>query len=78
MNDKRPDSIVVENSIENIGKQNWNNCANHEASSYNPFVSYEFLNALEKSNSVIPHIVEKENNYDEMCWHQGIFGNSLC
>ena len=52
MNDKRPDSIVVENSIENIGKKNWNNCANHEASSYNPFVSYEFLNALEKSNSV--------------------------
>ena len=52
MNDKRPNSIVVENSIENIGKKNWNNCANHEASSYNPFVSYEFLNALEKSNSV--------------------------
>ena len=52
MNHKRPDSIVVENSIENIGKKNWNNCANHEASSYNPFVSYEFLNALEKSNSV--------------------------
>ena len=52
MNDKRSDSIVVENSIENIGKKNWNNCANHEASSYNPFVSYEFLNALEKSNSV--------------------------
>ena len=52
MNDKRQDSIVVENSIENIGKKNWNNCANHEASSYNPFVSYEFLNALEKSNSV--------------------------
>ena len=52
MNHKRPDSIVVENSIENIGKKNWNNCANHEALSYNPFVSYEFLNALEKSNSV--------------------------
>ena len=52
MNDKRPDSIVVENSIENIGKKNWNNCANHEALGYNPFVSYEFLNALEKSNSV--------------------------
>jgi len=52
MNDKRQDSIVVENSIENIGKKNWNNCANHEALSYNPFVSYEFLNALEKSNSV--------------------------
>ena len=52
MNDKRPDSIVVENSIENIGKKNWNNCANHVALSYNPFVSYEFLNALEKSNSV--------------------------
>ena len=52
MNDKRPDSVVVENSIENIGKKNWNNCANHEALSYNPFVSYEFLNALEKSNSV--------------------------
>ena len=52
MNDKRSDSIVVENSIENIGKKNWNNCANHEALSYNPFVSYEFLNALEKSNSV--------------------------
>ena len=42
MNDKRPDSIVVENSIENIGKKNWNNCANHDASSYNPFVSYDF------------------------------------
>ena len=52
MNDKKPESIVVENSIENIGKKNWNNCANHEALSYNPFVSYEFLNALEKSNSV--------------------------
>ena len=52
MNDKRPDNIVVENSIENIGKKNWNNCANHEDLSYNPFVSYEFLNALEKSNSV--------------------------
>ena len=52
MNHKRPDSIVVENSIENIGKKNWNNCANHGVLSYNPFVSYEFLNALEKSNSV--------------------------
>ena len=52
MNDKKPESIVVENSIENIGKKNWNNCANHETLSYNPFVSYEFLNALEKSNSV--------------------------
>ena len=52
MNDNRLNSIVVENSIENIGKKNWNNCANHEALSYNPFVSYEFLNALEKSNSV--------------------------
>ncbi len=52
MSDKSPVSIVIENSIEKIGKEDWNNCSNFKGSIYNPFISYEFLSALEQSKSV--------------------------
>ena len=45
-------------SIEEIGQQNWDNCANPQgegsAIPFDPFVSYSFLHALEKSGSVCP------------------------
>ena len=52
MNDQSQISISIEKSIKNIGKKNWNKCANHDPLNYNPFVSFEFLNALEESKSV--------------------------
>ena len=52
MNDQSQISISIEKSIKNIGKNNWNKCANHDSLNYNPFVSFEFLNALEESKSV--------------------------
>ena len=39
----------IERSLSKINKSEWNNCANTNDSPYNPFVSYEFLNALEVS-----------------------------
>ena len=52
MSDQSQISISIEKSIKSIGKKNWNKCANHDSLSYNPFVSFEFLNALEESKSV--------------------------
>ena len=42
----------IEKSLSKINKSEWNNCANTDDSTYNPFVSYEFLNALEVSQSI--------------------------
>ena len=42
----------IERSLSKINKSEWNNCANTNDSLYNPFVSYEFLNALEVSQSI--------------------------
>ena len=42
----------IERSSSKINKSEWNNCANTNDSLYNPFVSYEFLNALEVSQSI--------------------------
>ena len=47
MSDQSQISISIEKSIKRIGKKNWNKCANHDPLNYNPFVSFEFLNALE-------------------------------
>ena len=52
MSDQSEISISIEKSIKSIGKKNWNKCANHDSLNYNPFVSFEFLNALEESKSV--------------------------
>ena len=52
MSDQSPINISIEKSIKSIGKKNWNKCANHDSLNYNPFVSFEFLNALEESKSV--------------------------
>lgn len=52
MKDKNKTSITIENSIKNIGQKDWNACANQNSDDFNPFVSYEFLNALEESKSV--------------------------
>ena len=52
MSDQSQISISIEKSIKSIGKKNWNKCANHDPLNYNPFVSFEFLNALEESKSV--------------------------
>lgn len=46
--------ITVKDSASAIPAETWNACANPEASTYNPFVSYEFITALEKSGSVCP------------------------
>ena len=40
MNDQSQISISIEKSIKNIGKNNWNECANHDPLNYNPFVSF--------------------------------------
>lgn len=45
-------SISIENSLKEISKKEWDNCANPNSNDYNPFVSYNFLRSLEKSNSV--------------------------
>lgn len=45
----------IERSLSNINKIDWNRCANNDISKYNPFLSYEFLNALEKSDSLNPN-----------------------
>lgn len=42
----------IERSLSKINKSEWNNCANTNDSYYNPFVSYEFLSALEVSQSI--------------------------
>ena len=44
----------IETSLSNIKKADWNSCAKNSSSKSNPFVSYEFLNALEKSDSLNP------------------------
>ena len=55
MKDKNKTSITIENSIKNIGQKDWNACANQNSDDFNPFVSYEFLNALEESLICILH-----------------------
>ena len=42
----------IETSLSNIKKADWNRCAKNSFSKSNPFVCYEFLDALERSNSL--------------------------
>jgi uncharacterized protein len=44
--------VKVINGINKINKDEWDACANSIADRFNPFVSYDFLNALEVSGSV--------------------------
>ncbi len=50
------DSVLVRttSSMAEIDAAGWNRLANPEPSAYNPFVSHEFLSALEESKSVSP------------------------
>lgn len=41
-------------SITDVSAANWDRCANPDSSTYNPFVSYDFLSALEQSHSACP------------------------
>jgi predicted N-acyltransferase len=45
-------TFKVKSSLSDINKDNWNSCANNNQNEYNPFISYEFLYALEKSHSI--------------------------
>ena len=47
-------TIKAADSISEIGKQVWDACANPASSSFDPFLSFAFLDALEKSGSVAP------------------------
>ncbi len=44
--------IKIHQKISEIGKSDWNHCANPEGETYNPFLDYNFLAALEESGSV--------------------------
>ena len=43
--------IKLINRIQSIEKDEWDACANPDPGQYNPFISYDFLNALEESGS---------------------------
>ena len=59
--------LSVVGSIEDIGFEHWNLCSNPESLPYDPFLSFNFLHALEKSNSVaestgwVPHHLKLED-----------------
>ena len=44
-------SLRVETSLSNIDEKRWNNCASKDKN-FNPFNSYQFLRALELSQSI--------------------------
>lgn len=44
--------VRVEHKISAIGRENWDRCANPTPETYNPFLSYDFLHALEASGCV--------------------------
>ncbi|MFL2528849.1 MAG: GNAT family N-acetyltransferase [Candidatus Azotimanducaceae bacterium] len=59
--------LSVVGSIDDIGVEHWNLCSNPESLPYDPFLSFNFLHALEKSNSVVastgwvPHHLKLED-----------------
>ena len=62
-------NIFLVESINQIHPSEWNSCAITKTNDLNPFISHEFLSALEESGSVSQktgikplHIVVKENN----------------
>ena len=44
-------SFKIETSLNNIDEKRWNICASNNKD-FNPFNSYQFLKALESSNSI--------------------------
>lgn len=44
-------NVKIINRINQINKQEWDACANSVADKFNPFISFDFLNALEASGS---------------------------
>ena len=42
-------TLRVHSSMDTIGREIWDACANPDASQHNPFLSYDFLHALEES-----------------------------
>ena len=75
----------IETSLSNIKKADWNSCAKNSSSKSNPFVSYEFLNALERSNSLNNDtgwfskylLIEDQNNEIIGCSPSFIKNNSM-
>jgi len=51
MGDVEPATLKIIHSLAEVGEAAWDACANPEGQSYNPFMSYAFLNALEQSGS---------------------------
>ncbi len=43
--------VSIHKSFEDIKKEDWDKCANPPFRAYNPFVSFDFLDALERSSS---------------------------
>jgi len=52
-NDSHIVSILT--SLSEISKDEWDSCANPDATLYNPFVAHDFLEALERSGSATPN-----------------------
>lgn len=52
MGDQEQVQVRVEHAIENIAPEDWDACANPDASAFNPFLSHAFLRALEESQTV--------------------------
>lgn len=46
-------TVSVIASLSDIGKEEWDACANPPGQTYNPFVSHDFLDALERSGSAV-------------------------
>ena len=75
----------IETSLSNIKKADWNRCAKNSFSKSNPFVSYEFLDALERSNSLNNDtgwfstylIIENERNEIIGCTPSFVKNNSM-
>ena len=45
--------VSIVQSLSEIDKEQWDACANPSGQPYNPFVSYDFLHALEQSGSAV-------------------------
>ena len=45
--------VSIVQSLSDIDKDQWDACAKPNGQSYNPFVSYDFLHALEQSGSAV-------------------------
>ncbi len=46
--------VTIHDSIDEIEAQDWNACANPDTARFNPFLTHEFLHALEASGSAVP------------------------